>query len=87
MDKRQEIEDMKVYLGLKELKESSGENDGAKGFPIVAESTLSPEEEQEYLKLKNSVNLNKIRKGVTFFVVLAVISLCISAVVSFLAAL
>ena len=86
MDKRQEIEDMKVYLGLKELKESSDEDDGAKGFPIVAESTLSPEEEQEYLKLKNSVNLNKIRKGVTFFVVLAVISLCIS-VVSFLVAL
>ncbi len=79
---RDELLEMKEYIGVAEILSVDG-NESGDGEVTVNRTGMSPEETEEYLKVKNACNLNKIRKGVTFLVIVTAVNIAITLLALF----
>lgn len=79
---RDELLEMKEYIGVAEILSVDGNKSGD-GEVTVNRTEMSPEETEEYLKVKNACNLNKIRKGVTFLVIVTAVNIAITLLALF----
>lgn len=79
---RDELLEMKEYIGVAEIL-SVVKDKTKKGEFVVNKTEMSSEEAEEYLKIKNACNLNKIRKGVTVLAVIGALLLILLAILFF----
>lgn len=81
-EQRDELLEMKEYIGVAEIL-SVVKDKTKKGEFVVNKTEMSSEEAEEYLKIKNACNLNKIRKGVTALAVIGALLLILLAILFF----
>ncbi len=74
--------EMKEYIGVAEIL-SVVRDKTKEGEFVVNKTEMSSEEAEEYLKIKNACNLNKIRKGVTVLAVIGALLLILLAILFF----
>ncbi len=79
---RDELLEMKEYIGVAEIL-SVVRDKTKEGEFVVNKTEMSSEEAEEYLKIKNACNLNKIRKGVTVLAVIGALLLILLAILFF----
>ena len=79
---RDELLEMKEYIGVAEIL-SVVRDKTKEGEFVVNKTEMSSEEAEEYLKIKNACNLNKIRKGVTALAVIGALLLILLAILFF----
>lgn len=79
---RDELLEMKEYIGVAEIL-SVVKDKTKKGEFVVNKTEMSSEEAEEYLKIKNACNLNKIRNGVTALAVIGALLLILFAILFF----
>ena len=79
---RDELLEMKEYIGVAEIL-SVVKDKTKEGEFVVNKTEMSSEEAEEYLKIKNACNLNKIRKGVTALAVIGALLLILLAILFF----
>lgn len=79
---RDELLEMKEYIGVAEIL-SVVRDKTKEGEFVVNKTEMSSEEAEEYLKIKNACNLNKIRKGVTVLAVIGALLLILFAILFF----
>lgn len=81
-EQRDELLEMKEYIGVAEIL-SVVRDKTKEGEFVVNKTEMSSEEAEEYLKIKNACNLNKIRKGVTALAVIGALLLILFAILFF----
>lgn len=81
-EQRDELLEMKEYIGVAEML-SVVRDKTKEGEFVVNKTEMSSEEAEEYLKIKNACNLNKIRKGVTALAVIGALLLILLAILFF----
>lgn len=81
-EQRDELLEMKEYIGVAEIL-SVVRDKTKEGEFVVNKTEMSSEEAEEYLKIKNACNLNKIRKGVTALAVIGALLLILLAILFF----
>ena len=81
-EQRDELLEMKEYIGVAEIL-SVVRDKTKEGEFVVNKTEMSSEEAEEYLKIKNACNLNKIRKGVTVLAVIGALLLILLAILFF----
>lgn len=74
--------EMKEYIGVAEIL-SVVRDKTKEGEFVVNKTEMSSEEAEEYLKIKNACNLNKIRNGVTALAVIGALLLILFAILFF----
>lgn len=74
--------EMKEYIGVAEIL-SVVKDKTKKGEFVVNKTEMSSEEAEEYLKIKNACNLNKIRKEVMALAVIGALLLILFAILFF----
>ena len=74
--------EMKEYIGVAEIL-SVVRDKTKEGEFVVNKTEMSSEEAEEYLKIKNACNLNKIRKGVTALAMIGALLLILFAILFF----
>ncbi len=79
---RDELLEMKEYIGVAEIL-SVVRDKTKEGEFVVNKTEMSSEEAEEYLKIKNACNLNKIRKGVAALAVIGALLLILLAILFF----
>lgn len=79
---RDELLEMKEYIGVAEIL-SVVRDKTKEGEFVVNKTEMSSEEAEEYLKIKNACNLNKIRKGVMALAVIGALLLILFAILFF----